>query len=178
MDKQAQGALLDALKVVLYWLLSIASVGLGLYYRKNRCVQACCPYLQGSFPQSLPLHHHMFACILGAAPWNIYYAVANITLLAGVLAVQWTLWHVCKAHCTPATTCFPASCRSKGWTLYKLILGTILCQTAYWSMWAVHNSAVRSVGLGRLTDNLYRICIPLNQLATATFMVCRGCLKQ
>jgi hypothetical protein len=38
-------------------------------------------------------------------------------------------------------------------------------------MWAVHNAAVRSVGLGRLTDNLYRICIPLNQLATATFMV-------
>jgi hypothetical protein len=43
MDKQAQGALLDVLKVVLYWLLSIASVGLGLYYRKNRCVQVCCP---------------------------------------------------------------------------------------------------------------------------------------
>lgn len=55
-----------------------------------------------------------------------------------------------------------------------MILGTIICQTAYWSMWAVHNSAVRSVGLGRLTDNLYRVCIPLNQLATATFMVRRG----
>ncbi|KAF6252624.1 hypothetical protein COO60DRAFT_1704191 [Scenedesmus sp. NREL 46B-D3] len=95
MEKQAQSALLDTLKVVLYWLLSIASVGLGLYYRKNR---------------------------------------------------------------------------SKGWTLYKLILGTIICQTAYWSMWAIHNSAVRSVGLGQLTDNLYRVCIPLNQLATASFM--------
>jgi hypothetical protein len=37
-------------------------------------------------------------------------------------------------------------------------------------MWAVHNTAVRSVGLGSLSDNLYRICIPLQQLATASFL--------
>lgn len=63
MDKQAQGALLDALKLVLYWLLSIASVGLGLYYRKNRWVQTCCPYLQSSFPPTSSCHQ-MFACML------------------------------------------------------------------------------------------------------------------
>lgn len=62
-------------------------------------------------------------------------------------------------------------CRSSGWTLYKLIFGAIVCQTAYYTMWAVHNAAVRSLGYGSLTDNLYRICIPLNQLATASFMV-------
>jgi hypothetical protein len=167
MDKQAQGALLDALKVVLYWLLSIASVGLGLYYRKNRCVQACCPCLQCSFPQSSS-RHCMFACMQDVLTCAHLCAYPDSTLLADIYRRTATCCYVLKCN-----TSFPASCRSKGWTLYKLILGTIICQTAYWSMWAVHNSAVRSVGLGRLTDNLYRICIPLNQLATATFMVRR-----
>lgn len=38
-------------------------------------------------------------------------------------------------------------------------------------MLAVHNTAVRRVGLGPLTDNLYRLYIPLQQLATASFLV-------
>jgi hypothetical protein len=62
-----------------------------------------------------------------------------------------------------------------GWTLWRLISGTIACQALWASMWAVHNAAVRSVGLGRLTDALYRACIPLEQLATASFMVCCAC---
>lgn len=56
-------------------------------------------------------------------------------------------------------------------TLWKLIFGTIICQTVYMTMWAIHNTTVRSLGLGRVTDNLYRLCIPLEQLATASFLV-------
>lgn len=61
--------------------------------------------------------------------------------------------------------------RSQGWKLYLGIFGCIVCQAAYMTMWAAHNSAVRTVGYGPTTDTLYRICIPLYQLAMSTFMV-------
>ncbi|KAF8065635.1 hypothetical protein HT031_003236 [Scenedesmus sp. PABB004] len=37
-------------------------------------------------------------------------------------------------------------------------------------MWAAHNGVVRGSGLGALSDTLYRVCIPLDQAATASFM--------
>lgn len=61
--------------------------------------------------------------------------------------------------------------RSQGWKLFLGIYACIICQAAYMTMWAGHNRAVRTVGYGPLTDTLYRICIPLYQLAMASFMV-------
>lgn len=63
--------------------------------------------------------------------------------------------------------------RSQGWRLYLGIYACIICQATYMTMWAVHNAAVRSSGYGPTTDTLYRICIPLYQLAMASFMVSR-----
>lgn len=61
--------------------------------------------------------------------------------------------------------------RSQGWRLFLGIYACIICQAAYMTMWTAHNRAVRSEGYGPLTDTLYRICIPLYQVAMASFMV-------
>lgn len=61
--------------------------------------------------------------------------------------------------------------RSQGWKLYLGIFACIVCQAAYMTMWAAHNGAVRALGYGATTDTLYRICIPLYQLAMSSFMV-------
>lgn len=97
------------------------------------------------------------------------------TKLAVMDAIRTVLWWLLIAGSVALGVYFKRKgTRSSGWKLYFFITGCIVCQGAYMTMWALHNNAVRTVGYGATTDTLYRICIPLYQLAMATFMVREG----
>ncbi len=99
----------------------------------------------------------------------------NPTKLAVLDAVRVLLWWVLVIGASLLGLYYKRKgSRSQGWKLWLGIYACIICQAVYMTMWAAHNSAVRSVGYGATTDVLYRICIPLYQLAMASFMVSAG----
>lgn len=93
------------------------------------------------------------------------------TKLAVLDAIRTLLWWTLVVAATGLGLYYKRRGSRKGWRLWLGIYGCIICQAAYMTMWAAHNSAVRSLGYGPTTDTLYRICIPLYQLAMASFMV-------
>jgi hypothetical protein len=93
----------------------------------------------------------------------------KLAVLDAVRVVLW--WALAIAATTLGLYYKRRGSRSQGWKLWVGIYACVICQAAYMTMWAAHNSAARSMGYGATTDTLYRICIPLYQLAMASFMV-------
>lgn len=104
------------------------------------------------------------------------------TKLAVLDAIRTLLWWALVVAATGLGLYYKRKgSRSQGWKLWLGIYACVICQAIYMTMWALHNSAVRSMGYGTTTDVLYRICIPLYQLAMSSFMVrgvCEVCAAE